>query len=197
MKTIITLVVAALAVGSQAAQINWGSQGYLYDGSTQMRSNQGYSTTAYLLYLGSGEGADFGTIDADFFSNLSDNAIAQKTANALGSVGATTGANIGFTPGTTTIGNTSDTYTYGSSVFGIVYVMSNPGKYEDDSYFYTTGPFTLVNSGSTYAAATETTTFTAAVPNGSSWTKVPTVPEPSSAALALAGLALLIKRRRA
>ncbi len=193
MKKLLILALATMAMSGQAAQINWGSTGALYDGTSQMKTKDGYSTQAYLVYLGTGS-ATFGDIN---FSTIADDAIATKTPNALGTVSATSGANPIFTPNTTKIGDTDDVFTYGSSVFGIVYVMSNAGKYGSDQYYTTTGPFTLVNSGSSYAAATETTTLVAAVPSGSSWTKIVPVPEPSSAALALAGLALLLKRRRA
>lgn len=194
MKKIIAFALAALALGTQAAQLNWGSTGYLFDDTTQMRTNNGYTTKAYLVYLGSETDSNFGTLDQAFFDSLDDAAVATKTANALGGVVSTSGTNPIFTPGTTTIGDSEDKYTYGKSVFGIVYVSKNADKWGEDSYYFTTGPFTLQNSGSSYAAATETTTFSQSVPSGSKWTAVP---EPSVALMGLLGIGMLIKRRRA
>ena len=81
-----------------------------------------------------------------------------------------------------------------ASSFGILYTTTQGGQ----DYYYLGQVFTFDTSSSSYnpTTSTFTATSTSAPPQGNAgaWTAVP---EPSSAALALAGLALLLKRRKA
>lgn len=190
------LAVFAMALAANGAQVNWGSNGILYNGTERMTTVNGYTTKAYLVYLGEA-GSTWGAIDSSYIDSISSTAVAEKTAAAPGTVAAASGDNPIFTAGTTLIKNSTDKYTYGVSTFGILFVSTNSKDghaWGSDTYYMTSDTFTLQNSGDTYTAATETSTFQQAVPSGSSWTAVP---EPSTAALALAGLALLLKRRKA
>ena len=190
------LAVFAMAFVANGAQVNWGSNGVLYNGTERMSTVNGYTTKAYLVYLG-GAGSTWGTIDSSYIDSISSTAVAEKTAAAPGTVAAASGDNPIFTAGTTLIKNSSDAYTYDVSTFGILFVATNSKDGHDwgsDTYYKTSETFTLKNSGDTYTAATETSTFSQAVPSGSKWTAVP---EPSVALMGLLGIGMLIRRRKA
>jgi hypothetical protein len=188
MKKIVTLMVLALvAVSASAAQIKWGTTGQLFNDQTAMTTANGYSTTAYLVYLA---GGNWDIFDVATFVADTSSALGTKTANIAGVVSPATGnyaVNVGDTiPGTT------DKIIDGSSTFGILF-LSTGGKFGADQYYYQSDVYTFDTSASQYDAATEKFTATAAVSSGSTWTAVP---EPASAMLALAGVAMLIRRRK-
>ena len=194
-KTMTIFAVAAMALSARSAQINWGSQGFLFNGAQQMTTANGYSTTAYLVYLGTA-GATWETsgFDATATFALGGDVLKTSTANALGSVSQTLSPYL-FNWGDS-VGAGSDVMTDQSSTFGIVF-LSTGGAFGTDTYYYLSNVFmvdtTDTTAPGTWATASNTYSYGQAVPSGSTWTPVP---EPATAALALAGLALLIRRRK-
>ena len=189
MKKIITMMVLALvAVSASAAQIEWGTNGQMFNDQTAMTKNNGYSTTAYLVYLAGGSWDSFDI--ASFVADPSA-ALGTKTANAMGTVSTTSGnysINVGDAiPGTT------DKVVDGSSTFGIIFLSSGTGFGNDKTYYVQSEAYTFDTASGNYIVAEETFTATPSLAKGTTWTAVP---EPASAMLALAGVAMLIRRRK-
>jgi hypothetical protein len=193
MKTILAIVAfATLSMSASATQIAWGSTGALFNDQTQMTTKNGYSTSAYLVYLGDST-ATWDSFDIASFVSDTSSAVGAKTANAAGAVSYAKDNYI-FTVGDTIPNNAPAKIADGNSNFGVVFISSGTGWGDEQTHYFTSEVTTFSTSGSDYSAATETFTTAPAVAQGSSWQ---TVPEPSTAALALAGLALLLKRRKA
>ena len=198
MKKFATLaVLAALATSAQAASIMWGFGGKVYlnkgdttvlatDASAPAVANGSYLA---LVYLG---------------QNVTSYALSDiTTANVKDSIDygiVTTGKSsaIGkWSPNTSTYDDASMVsgasftvlfYNAATSAFDYVYAYSSGKGDAYDSNILTISNDDMARaSGAIYATST-----TSATVNG-----VVAVPEPSTAMLALAGLALLIKRRRA
>ena len=179
------LAVMAFAVSAQAAQIAWNLTAIKFDGSTI--TSAGTEFTASLFYLGNGGSLATTYTKADI-----------EALNVVESVSGTNtkGANNGTY--TLTVGSDKN-----GDVFGMLLSYTTGGKtyYNISSTTYTLSGFAdatstvdkynLTAANMTYTTADASTTK--ASPGGG-WT---VVPEPSTAALALAGLALLLKRRKA
>lgn len=194
-----SILAAALfaAISSQAASFNWGSgtSAVTFDGTT-LAGN----ATAYLVFLGTGSGSV-----ADLWSTTSEAIVG---ANAVKSTATSTAKrtsgrfNSSFDGGTTTVPELANGQVYG------VYVTYNDGK---DTWFnfsqttYTVSGISLGNEALEaatfafdFATKSDIDPAVASPSAGGGWYRaVPAVPEPSTAALALAGLAMLIKRRKA
>ena len=197
-KFIALFAIAALAVSAQAAQINWGSQGVVYNGAEKMTTANGYTMTAYLVYLGTAaEGASWATsaFDPTAAVAVGGDVLAGPNPGSIPGTVSLTGASYGFTDGAA-VGAGAGTMTSGQSTFGIIFLASGGGFAAQQHYFLsstfvydtldvtTPGVWTPVNSTYSYGATVGT---------GSVWTPVP---EPATAALAIAGLAMLIRRRK-
>ncbi len=188
MKKIVTLMVLALvAVSASAAQIKWGTTGQLFNDQTAMTTANGYSTTAYLVYLA---GGNWDSFDMASFAESPSGVVAGKKANVMGTISATSG-NYSFAIGDTIAGST-DKIVDGVSTFGIVF-LSTGGAFGSDTYYVQSDVYKFDTGSSNYNAGLETLTMQPAVAKGSTWTAVP---EPASAMLALAGVAMLIRRRK-
>ena len=182
------MVLALVAVSASAAQIAWGTTGQLFNGDTAMTKANGYSTTAYLVYLAGGTWDSF---DMTAFAAAPSGVVAGKTANALGTVSSTSG-NYSFAVGDTITGST-DKIVDGSSTFGIVFLSSGTGFGDDKTYYVQSATYTFDTSSSNYDVTEETFSAKPSMAKGTTWTAVP---EPASAMLALAGVAMLIRRRK-
>ena len=73
--------------------------------------------------------------------------------------------------------------------FAFVITYEDAGK----TYFWASDAFTVQDSGSNWNGTKSTYTMSVAATSVSAWTAVP---EPASAMLALAGVAMLIRRRK-
>ena len=197
MKKLLAMVLAAFAVTTQAASFNWGTGTVKasFDGTAFTTAD--YSVTAYLVYLSDGDTSKMFTIDytapgtitgadgnstatpATTGSNANKGKVKGKFDDALVANGNTFGMYIKYTDstGVSWFNFSSDTYTVSG--------LSTGGEVLDDAvYSFNFGTKTQITSSSQSPSA------------GGGWYSIQ-VPEPSTAALALAGLALLIKRRRA
>ena len=176
MKKFVTMMVVALvAVSASAASIDWvvtlGRSGKFLDSTGTAMSG-----TIYLVLA-----------DTTFNATTAEEFESQLTAATLGTDTVTSGKNTG-----TMLTATSDAITAGTNYdFAIVvYDTANSQYYmsaSNNQYAYTAGvddPLQI--------------TFTAAQATGNaSWAPTYTaVPEPASAMLALAGVAMLIRRRK-
>lgn len=192
-RILLTMTVLLSALAAEAAQINWGSKGALYDGTTIMSKANGYSTTAYLVYLGSA-GATWESFDVVSFANTKsdpDVVAGPKSANDYGVVVATASP-YAVTVGAP-VGGGTDVLTDGSSTFGVLYLATG-GSFGETTHYVTGDSFVYDTTSSNYKAGTSTLTAQSSVPSGTSWTAVP---EPSVAIMGLLGIGMLLKRRRA
>ena len=180
MKKFLILAAAMLTVSANAATIQWAwksSAAVKFD-----TTSLGSKGTAYLVYLGSDTATDYS------FAQLVEKASATTitTSTSLGKINAkpqmessTAAGNyatvMSFVSEEKTYWNVSST-TYTVTEDGIEDLLENGTALPDSSFAFSSS----VSSGSGTV--------------GGGWAQVP---EPSTAALALAGLALLLKRRKA
>lgn len=194
MKTLTAFLVALTALSVQAATLKWDSGGTkVAFGGTTITSN----TSVNLVLLGdAGDVSDMYTIDYTAPGSITTPDFVANTTPM------TTGRNIGaFT----------STYASGSDVvngkrYG-VYITYNDGTdtwYNFATDIYQVSGVTLGNEAITASFAFDfgtQTTITADGQTPSGWTRinipVTPVPEPATGALALAGIALLFRRRKA
>lgn len=186
-KTLTFLAVAMIAMSAHGATIEWTLSNIAFGGSKL--TSAGTELVASLFYLGSG-----GTL-ADNYTEAEIQALnVVSTASGTNTKSANTGA-FDLVEGTHANGD----------VFGMLltYADSASGKtyYNIAATTYTLSGFADASSSvDSYKLAATAMNYTTAdasttkVSPGGGWTAVP---EPSTAALALAGLALLLKRRKA
>ena len=191
MKKLILIALSAIAVQAQAATINWGlgADVYLMKGSDFSTAKVAYQSDltvdsgAYLalVYVGSGVNTfDVGTINAD--------SVVAQAAYAIDSDNA---SYCDWDPALTTTTVSASSYADGSS-FAVVWYT---GKTFD--YVYSIDDGSALNSAETISDITRGSATLEPAATTTGWGGVISVPEPSTAALALAGLALLLKRRKA
>ena len=196
-KLLVALLAVALTSGAKALSFSWTADAVTFNGTVIADG----TATAYLVYLGSGSGelsataTDSGTFD---ISGTQMQTSASSTAKRNpGRINATFEETYGAT-----LSGTSDTYESGST-FGVylTYVSEGVTWYNFSASTYTIPENVADNTtGLTQAFAFDYSTKSDvaagnSASGGSGW--VQAVPEPSTAALALAGLALLLKRRKA
>ena len=192
-KTILALAVFVAAYSANAASINWtiNGKGTAYgvkadaiDSITAADSTTGISSTVYLIMASDLSGITGAANKDDFLSALSSITVSDSVSTSDGSK-----------PSVTKVPVSSELISTSSQIYGML-------VFAEDSFGG--GWYKIVKSeGTGYAPGTSvdqqgivTTSWTTM--RNSSWTKGYTaVPEPSTAVLALAGLALLLKRRRA
>jgi hypothetical protein len=205
MKKLLTLALAmALVVVSNAANINWSVSGntttYVYlpnDAGTASGSSL-YSGTVYLILASDLSSLSGHTKQSDFEDALADLTLA------------TTSASSGVKPDVNKVLVSNDLLTAGSST---TFAMLIYGTDKDGNGYYKAAtasatPWpdgTTANNQKTVTTAWAKLANDTQAPYTSAWTKptdpdpgpTPGVPEPATGALALAGVALLFKRRRA
>ena len=194
MKKTLAIIAAFVMTTSIASALSfdWAAKSIKFD-STNLKNSQ--DVTGYLIYLGSG-----GELSSSY------NLTADSTASSIiGSIGTDTGSSKS-TPNA--LGKLTGTYVfdYGTKANGDTFAMLLSYKDGDKMYYNLSSTVVTLSgivdetsdleamdftNGFSYASKGESKTISA----GGGW--VQAVPEPSTAMLALAGLALLIKRRRA
>ena len=174
----------SLATSASALSFQWGITQINFGADNKLVSDDGL--VGYCVYL------ENGSYDSSGYS---------MESFAPASVGTVVGEKSGTSNKAKLSGVTTFDYgTYNNGdVFGFVlsYVSGGKTYYNISSDTYTLEG--IVNAASSPAAAAPTFDFTSkkeasSISKGGGWTAVP---EPSTAALALAGLALLLKRRKA
>jgi len=190
-KTILAIaLLVASATSSMAISFSWASATAIKFDGANLKSNP--DVTGYLVYLGSGGSyADSYTLEA----SSTPDSVVSSVGTQLSSLAGTSGMSKISTKATFDFG----TYNNGD-VFGMLltYVKDGTTYYNLSSSTYTLSGITDETSGpdgASFAFSYDTKGESSSLSSGGGWTVA--VPEPSTAALALAGLALLLKRRRA
>ena len=200
MKKTLALLLSIVAVSSQAVSFSWTSKDQVTFGGTTLNSS-GNTATAYLVYLGTDGawsfGETFGTLANITDSSVDTSAtrttgsasqkgkVQQKTWGEDGNAGSTYGVVLTYTDSNETIwyNISSDTYTIPAGTADNALDLSN-------SFLFS------------FASGGEVQKLSAAQVGGG-WHSIatsptpPSVPEPGTAALALLGVGLLFKRRKA
>ena len=194
MKKLLTLALVGIAGMASAVTMQWGGQYIAFNGNT-LKSNS--NVTGYLIALSSF--ASSYTLN-DTFTPSSIKDAGAETDSVVDTKNKTSA--VGKLTGTWTID--TDTYSNGST-FAVLLKFDNTGEGGDGKVYYnlskelvtmsgmaTDPPANANNTIAEFSYATSTTPGKLSA--GGGWTAVP---EPSTAMLALAGLALLLKRRKA
>ena len=183
-KTFLTIAaLAMMATSASALSFQWATNILKFDG-TNLKSDNAVS--AYLVYLGSG------------VSTL-------KDSYAFDSLPTAVGTQVDAKDGTAATSKVSQKFTFdfgtyenGDSFALVAKYTKNGETYWNvsETVYTLTGIADETSSpdAANFTFNNSTATPAASVTTGGGWTAVP---EPSTAALALAGLALLLKRRKA
>ena len=181
--------VALVAMSMQAAQINWGLTGQVKYNNTLV-GNGGATFTLVCL-----DGiADWATYANEVALGATDGVAATKVTNA-GSMSMPTVSPYYYSWGEATdIAN-------GTIKSGTDFAFMVTYKDGADTYFWASDAFTVSDTSANWNGTSATLTQNVLVANamgttGTNWTKAVAVPEPASAMLALAGVAMLIRRRK-
>ena len=188
-------LVAAFAVGAQAATIVWGlgADVYLMQNGDFSTAAVPYETTitpvsgSYLALVYVGQNQDSFDI-----ANITQDSVLATSAYALDTDGLSFAD---WDPYTTTTQVSASTYADGAS-FSVVWYDAGSGKFD---YVYSIDDGSALNSATTLADMTRGSDSINIAENTNGFGGVinVTVPEPGIAAMALIGLGMMIKRRRA
>ena len=186
MKKLLSLALVALvAISAQAASVQWKSEALSFEG-TALKSNT--SVIGYLIYLGNDGNLASSYEMTKTFSASDIGTLAQTDSNGTAK-GSQVGETLEFQFGdyvnndafALLVSYTADGKTYWNlsstinSLTGLADEISTPGNF------------------TTYAFNNATSATKGTLTAGGGWTAVP---EPASAMLALAGVAMLIRRRK-
>ena len=190
MKKFLTIAAVALvAMSVQAAQINWGIAGQVKFNSALVGANATFS----LVCL---DGiTDWNAYANDIAAGTATDGIATTKNTNASSVSM---QNAGFWAFAWDEATDIDNSKVAKGTDFAFVVTYNDGT---DTYFWASDVYTVTDSGSNWNGNLSTytinvTTANAMGTNGDNWTKATAVPEPASAMLALAGVAMLIRRRK-
>ena len=187
-KILATLSFVVLAASVQAASIDWTVSG-LNKVLTDYSGSTAAGTTVYLILADSSSLASITSTDSKTLTK-------QEFEDALSAITIATVSSGTDGKKPATVKNTveSDLITAGST-YQMASIYLSPTS--DSIYFRSSGAV----SGTAYDPKVEGASggvgTSWATMSAANWTKGAAVPEPSTAVLALAGLALLLKRRRA
>lgn len=194
MKKLLTLGIALAAISSQALSFTWSANARVQFGANNFITDG--SAVGYLVYLGDSSALTITGISVSEATAATQASSSTGLANKRGTISATYDALAG-----SEIGNGG---TYGAgSTFGMFIKYTSDGV---DWYNFSSTTYTIpagstdITTGlaQTFAFDFDSKTEISSSQNasaGGGWYAA--VPEPSTAALALAGLALLIRRRKA
>ena len=186
MKKFLMIAVATMAVASHAANLSWQLSATKADGFAKDQT--------VLLFVGAADetftyGDATNLTISDYVAALLADGADKATEKAFDTATTTYNARLGT--GTTAQTKPVD-YAANSTIVGMMVVLDGNGKYSSFSL-----SATVAGNGDTVMNSNEASSSTG-------WADLPTgggsqgdIPEPATGALALAGVALLFKRRRA
>ncbi len=181
-KTIIMLSVIALAVVTQAASVDWklnvASQGAAWSGAG-----------AYVMAF---NGSDYDAIINLLTVTGSEDMAQDIGAYALSGAGSTQWA-VTSNRGTAVTTDAVSSGVTGDTMFWVVFA---DGNFAADSSIFWTAATDITEYDYGEGSPSAGTYIFKAVPNSGTVAKYTAVPEPASAMLALAGVAMLIRRRK-
>ena len=193
MKRILSLLIGIVAMSAQAVSFSWTSSTQVSFGGTVLNT-AGNTASAYLVYLGTDGSWSFGDDISGDLANITDSTVSTSQTRTTGSAAAKgkiapadygMNGNQGFSYGVVlTYTDTSGVkwYNISSDIYTIGADVADNATGQSHNF-----EFSFSEGGSVDKLSSSQV--------GGGWYN--TVPEPSTAMLALAGLALLIKRRRA
>ena len=194
MKKTILALVCGMALNASAVSFQWSSSAQVSFGESLVSALNPATYTAQLVYLGSdGVWTDV-TITDDGLSMAKETTVGSAVTSISGKTGAFAKQNSRVS------GSTVDGVAGGVYGLFLTYIDSSNVKWYNISATTFTVPAdandSTVGLSQAFEFGSTKTTMASGKPvsSGSGWVAVP---EPSTAMLALAGLALLIKRRRA
>ena len=195
MKNILALIVLAAFVGSaQAASLNWAAVNVYQPETTTLASN--YSIYLFITEQGGNYGSAVTTTSAvsdllksgvELYTDSESGKKYLKNGNDKVEIAATGQITNGRIPVAAT-GYNGNNFASGDSLKGFAVIFDAANIADASNYIMTT------EKSAAWTSGTGAKSLNFGSMANSTWTPVP---EPSTAVLALAGLALLLKRRRA
>lgn len=183
-KTVLFMAVLAMTASANAASINWSVSGAPAGLATYYEGGTYASAPLYFIVANDLSGLTSTTqLKADFLNNLSAITLTTATATELGkkpTISQQPVSSALLTAGTPTL-------------FGLMYFSEDAAG--NGYYKIATAGANPYSDGAPLADHTGVITSFSTM-TGSGWTQAYAVPEPATAALALAGLAMLIRRRK-
>ena len=186
--------VVAIAVQAQAATISWGLGADVY----LMKAGEDYTSAVLaddanapevaagsylaLVYLGQG-------VDSFNISDITADSVVDTSAYAID----TSMGGVDYDPFVKDTIVAATKYADGAS-FGVVWFDGGSSKFD---YIYSIDDGSAFNEGTTIADMTRGSANISPAESTQGWGGVIAVPEPATAALALLGLGMLLKRRKA
>ena len=183
-------LLTGFAISSQGSAILWsidntGIKDFTVDGNAITDSTANLAGANLYFFLGETTVSD---VESAFTGTTFDQT---KLSTFLESTTSNGGG--GKVKGTTPVVNDAISSSTSNPFFLVITTVKDDAAY----YKLVTGSAVGYETTGDPLPPTTTMQFTRTSVQGTSWTAAPTGPEPSTAALALAGLALLLKRRKA
>lgn len=191
MKTNIIIFFVVAAMSAQAASFSWGTTT-----KTQFNGSAVGGISASLIYLGAVD-----SIQGVTYTVTSD----LTESGVISLIGTDTGSDATSSTSAMTKGKLSGTYTFDSGVADGDYFAILLTYTSDDKTYYNLSNASAAsydsvvgawNGFSTTAQWNTSASTEGALSAGGGWVAAAAVPEPATGALALAGIALLFKRRK-
>ena len=178
-------MVFAINTYSFAATVNWGLGAQSFFGTQALQGN----AVGYFVYLGETTGTfGWGTIDMESFLDGTDRSMVAHGPQNSNAMGSTLAAAVNEA-------SITKPFNDGTSVYGFIIVYPRQETTVEDMWFWQSN---LLYVNSTVLSGDETYNWRTTISSGSDvkaqgWQQIP---EPTTGALAFAGLALLFRRKR-